>query len=136
MCYNAAHHPHWRKHRHHAQRRHRRRMARWAYPPASVEELDDRYQILIYAAGYSKSDFQVGLEDDQLLIKVEKDVAQDTADHQRLRGYVPGSFERHFALNPKIDKEGISAQYEEGILKVTLPKREGTETFRQDIEIV
>ena len=136
MCYKAAHHAPWRKHRHHAKKRHHGRMPRWAYPPASIEELDDRYEIRIYAAGYDKSDFQVGLEDDHLLIKVQKDTSDDPVDHQRLRGYVPGSFERHFALNPKIERAGISAKYEDGILKVTLPKKEGAETFRQDIEIV
>ena len=101
MCYKAAHHAPWRKHRHHAKKRHHGRMPRWAYPPASIEELDDRYEIRIYAAGYDKSDFQVGLEDDHLLIKVQKDTSDDPVDHQRLRGYVPGSFERHFALNPR-----------------------------------
>jgi len=136
MCYKAAHHGHWRKHHHHAKRRHLRRMARWAYPPASIEELDDRYEILIYAAGYEKSDFEVGMEDDNLLIKVTKESSDEIVDNKRVRGYTPGSFERHFTLNPKIDREGISAKYEEGVLKVTLPKKEGAETFRQDIEIV
>ncbi|MBX2873551.1 MAG: Hsp20/alpha crystallin family protein [Saprospiraceae bacterium] len=136
MCYKAAHHSHWKKHHHHARRRHHRRMARWAYPPASIEELDDRYEILIYAAGYEKSDFQVGLEDDHLLIKVKKETADEIVEDRRVRGYTPGSFERHFTLNPKIDRGGISANYEEGILKVVLPKKEGSETFRQDIEIV
>ncbi|NET33646.1 MAG: Hsp20/alpha crystallin family protein [Cyanothece sp. SIO1E1] len=136
MCYKAAHHPHWKKHYHHAKRRHHRRMARWAYPPASIEELDDRYEILIYAAGYEKSDFQVGLEDDHLLIKVKKESSDEIVDDRRVRGYTPGSFERHFTLNPKIDREGLSAKYEEGILTVILPKKEGSETFRQDIEIV
>ena len=70
------------------------------------------------------------------LIKVKKETSDEIVEDRRVRGYTPGSFERHFTLNPKIDREGLSAKYEEGILTVILPKKEGSETFRQDIEIV
>ena len=139
MCYKAAHSTHWGKHhpRHHAKKRRRHHMGHWGYPPANVEELDDRYEIRIFAAGYEKSDFQVGLQDNDLLISVKKSYSEEEqATNERRRGFIPGNFERHFQLNEKIDKNGISAKYEAGILTVALPKREGFETIRQDIDIV
>ena len=39
----------------------------WGYPPVNVEELDDRYEILLYAAGYAKSDFKKGSRASQIL---------------------------------------------------------------------
>ena len=112
-------------------------MGHWGYPPANVEELDNRYEIRIFAAGYEKSDFQVGLQDNDLLISVKKSYSEEEqATNERRRGFIPGNFERHFQLNEKIDKNGISAKYEAGILTVALPKREGFETIRQDIDIV
>ena len=47
----------------------------------------------------------------------------------------PEYFVREFELSEKIDQDGISAKYEEGILKVTLPKLPGFETVRKDIGI-
>ena len=44
----------------------------WGYPPVNVDELDDRYEIQFYAAGYAKSDFQINLNDDTLTVAVEK----------------------------------------------------------------
>lgn len=135
MCYKAAHHPHWG--RHHARKWRRNKFRQWGYPPAYVEEFDERYEIQLFAAGYEKSDFQVNLEDSTLIVRVDKPVS-DSAEWmtKRGRGFKPGSFERHFKLNDKIDKEGISAQFEDGILKIVLPKREGFETQRLDIDIV
>lgn len=108
----------------------------WGYPPVNVEELDDRYEILLYAAGYAKSDFQVNLNDDTLTIAVEKP-ENDWSDWDRWdrQQFTPGSFERRFVLNEKIDKDSITAKYEEGILKITLQKKPGYERNRQDIEV-
>ncbi len=143
MCYKA-HHSHWggRRHRrshhkHHAKKWMKHMFAAWGYPPVNLEELDDRYEIQLYAAGYAKSDFQVNLKDDVLTIAVEKP-EQDWTDWTSWErpGFKPGGFERRFKLNEKIDKEAIGAKYEEGVLTITLPKRSGFETSRQEIEVV
>ena len=109
----------------------------WGYPPVNVEELDDRYEILFYAAGYAKTDFKVNLNDDTLTIAVNKPENDWSADWDT-RGrkqFTPGSFERRFVLNEKIDQASITAKYEEGILKITLQKKPGYERSRQDIEV-
>jgi len=108
----------------------------WGYPPINVEELDNHYEILIYVAGYTKSDFKVNLKDDTLTVAVEKS-EQDWTEwsSQGQQKFTPGSFERRFKLNNKIDKESITAKYEEGVLKLTLQKLPGFETSQQDIEV-
>lgn len=122
MCHHSAYHAHWGRH-HHGGKHWKQALGQWAYPPADVEEQDDRYLINIFAAGYAKADFQVRIEGDLLLISADK---PDSA---------PGSFQKRFALNDKIDTDAISAKYEEGILTVTLPKLAGFETVRKDIGI-
>ncbi|MEO1257308.1 MAG: Hsp20/alpha crystallin family protein [Bacteroidota bacterium] len=143
MCYSRANRSHWGKHhhhpRHHAKRWWKHKMAQaWGYPPVNVEELDDRYEILVYAAGYGKSDFGISLKDNTLVVQAEKPATTEEATEQnwRRREFRPGGFERYFELNEKINKEAITAQYADGVLKVTLPKLEGKETFRQEIEVV
>ena len=139
MCYKSGYHSHWGGHHHkhfrkQARKRWRQRMAAWWMPPVNIEEQDDHYTIYLYAAGYAKEDFQVRLEDDTLLIAVDKGTSNDIK-WRKQEFYAPG-FERYFELNDKVDREKISAKYEEGILKVTLPKLEGAQTVHQDIDIV
>jgi HSP20 family molecular chaperone IbpA len=55
--------------------------------------------------------------------------------HYKDLSKVKKSFERKFELNDKIDKTAIAANYENGILIVSLPKLEGHEIERQAIEI-
>lgn len=137
-CYTPWEKPHFKRHfRQHVKRRWKQRMAAWWLPPINVEELDDRYEIYLYAAGYSKEDFQVKLEDNTLILSVDEPPSdRDKGVNWRKREFHAGSFERYFELNEKIDKEAISAKYEEGILKVILPKLAGAETLRQDIDVV
>ena len=139
MCYKSAYHPRWGRHhhRHQARRYWKNKFTAWAYPPVNVEEFDDRYEILLYAAGYIKEDFLVGIKDDVLTITVEKDKS-NAFEEQFYRKWAsrPGNFRREFVLNEKIDKESIKAEYKEGILQISLPKLPGSETFRQDIDIV
>jgi len=102
----------------------------------NVEEMDDKYVVSLYAAGYVKTDFHVALKDDLLIVSADIPGAEDAPFFERRRpSFRPGSFRREFGLNDKIDREGISAKYEEGILEITLPKREGFETFRRDVGI-
>lgn len=137
MCYKTAHHSHMGRHGHH---RHHARNAwkNWlTQPPVNVEELDDKYEVHLFAAGYAKSDFQIVLQDNTLIIRVDKpENANEGGPNWRRLEFEPKSFERRFELNEKIDKEAISASYEDGILKVTLQKRAGFESVRQEIDIV
>ena len=106
----------------------------WNTPPVNVKEHDDSYELYVYAAGYTKEDFQVNLKDNTLVIAIENKDVVDSPNWRRQEFYAQG-FERHFELNEKIDKEAISAKYENGVLTLTLPKLDGFETFRKDIEI-
>ena len=141
MCYTTACHPRWKKHhrRHHSRGHWKNKFAFGGnYPPVNVEESDNQYEIQLFAAGYNKSDFQITLEDNILLIAAEKPNAE-TKERTYYRGqqlkFKPSSFERRFELNDKIDTERISAKYEAGVLKVALPKLAGSETTRQAIDV-
>ena len=140
-CAEGAEHP-----RHHFKRKfkkmmahkiakHNRRHGRGHFPKVNVQELDDRYELYVYAAGYSKSDFKVDLTDNTLTIAVDK-IANDLSEnHWRRQEFRPRKFERQFELNDKIDKDSIAAKYEDGVLKITLAKLEGFETVRKAVEI-
>lgn len=140
MCYKKANYQHRGRHHH----RHARKKQWWkqqmanafGYPPVNVQELDDHYEIQFYAAGYEKKDFKITLEDNILLVAVEKERKETNSDNWKRRGmFQPGSFKRHFELNEKIDKASITASYKNGVLLVSLQKLPGKETVRQEIKI-
>jgi HSP20 family protein len=132
------------KHLHHCQsdsRRGRHHFKRdhpgsgWKQPPVNVRETDDQYELFVYAAGYSKSDFELLVNDNTLVIRAE--VAEDEMEvlHWRRYEFQPRKFERRFDLDERIDKEGIKAKYVDGILEVVLPKASGFETKRYDVDV-
>jgi len=137
-CADSAHHP-----RHHFKRKIRKMMAHkfghhhrgGHFPKVNVQELDDRYELFVYAAGYSKADFKVDLSDNTLIIAATNTSKTESNYNWRRQEFRPRKFERQFELNEKIDKESITAKYEDGILKVTLSKLEGFETMRREVEI-
>lgn len=105
----------------------------WLYPPVNVQELDDKYELFLYAPGLAKEDFKLTVEDKVLQISAEKKSSSESSWQRK--EYNPGGFERRFELNEKIDEGAIGAKYEDGILLVTLPKLEGFETKRKEIGI-
>lgn len=105
------------------------------YPPVNVEELDDRYELFLYAAGFSKSDFQISLVDNILTVKVKNQENQEEKNWSR-QEFSSKGFERKFELNEKIDSDKIEAKYTNGVLQLTLAKIEGSETIRTEIDIV
>ena len=142
MCGRHAYHRgHWAKHHHyrkghkHPARKFIEKFASaWHYPPVNVQELDDRFELFLYAAGYSKEDFQIKLKDNTLIISMEKQKEDvETASNWRRKEYYQTGFQRQFELGEKIDKTAITAKYNNGVLELTLPKLEGFETNRQDI---
>ncbi len=144
MCYRKGFYRGWGSHQHQHSKRphHAKRWAKqgvssgWNYPPVNVQELDDRYELYMYAAGYEKTDFSILVSENALIISVDKK-ENDDRDLFNWRRYEFRSdkFQRRFELDEKVDKEAIKAEYKDGILTVILPKLEGFETFSQEIEI-
>lgn len=138
--YQHSEHPY--HHGHHRSRRNQRRHhnrpwgPKWEreHPSANVVELDDAFELKLYAAGYEKEDFMVGIRDNILVIKSQ---ARDWDEDQRWRRleFERRGFKRKFGLDDRIDQESIVASYEDGVLTVVLPKKEGMETssFKVDV---
>lgn len=92
-----------------------------------VKESDEGYELHIELPGYKKEDVKAELKDGNLTIsaasKVEKD--EKNADGKfirRERFY--GSCSRCFYVGDTVEQEDIKARFEDGILKVFVPKKE------------
>ena len=106
-------------------------------PAVNVVETPEGFRIDLAAPGLRKSDFKLALDKDVLTIKVEKiESSEEDTDKFLRREYSYNAFERSFQLPKTIENEKIEAKYEEGVLKVVLPKREeALEKPMREIEI-
>jgi HSP20 family protein len=98
---------------------------RYSDPAANIIELADSFELELAAPGMKKEDFKISLENSVLTISSEtmKETEEDGRNYTR-KEFSYGSFSRSFTLPKTINMDGIQAEYEDGILKVKLPKRE------------
>jgi HSP20 family protein len=106
-------------------------------PAVNVVEHKEGFRIEVAAPGLQKSDFKLNLEKNQLTISAQKEKKQEeTHEKYSRREFQYGSFQRTFTLPNSVDGEKIVASYADGILNITLPKREeAIEKSLREIEI-
>jgi HSP20 family protein len=93
-------------------------------PAANVQETPTAYVLEISAPGRNKEDFKVNLDKDLLTVSYEKKEETKTEDNKTIRReFHYNSFKRSFSLDEKIDASNIQAKYENGILRIDLPKK-------------
>ena len=105
-------------------------------PAVNVRDHDNSYELQVAAPGLKREDFHVDLNDNVLTIKTEqKSESDDTNDNYSRREFSYSSFERRFQLPEGISQDDIQAKYEDGILKIDIPKMEKKEPEPRKIEI-
>ncbi|MGH1433965.1 MAG: Hsp20/alpha crystallin family protein [Lewinella sp.] len=102
--------------------------------PVNIQEMDDRYEIYLIAAGRKREDFKLDIADDLLTVHVTAPVSDTEGQWQR-REFRFRAFERSFQLSDKINQEDIRAAYEGGVLTLTLPKHPDRVTQRREVEV-
>ena len=96
-----------------------------AWAPA-VDIYEDENQLVLSAEvpGIEEKDVEIKIEDSTLIIQGERKMEKETKEenyHRIERAY--GSFHRSFTLPNYIDQEKIHAEHENGVLKITMPKK-------------
>jgi len=95
-------------------------------PSVNIKENNDAFVLDVAAPGFDKNDFKLELNNDLLTISSEKKVETETKEGEQFtkREFSYQSFSRSFTLPHTANAEGIVANYENGILRVTIPKKE------------
>ena len=102
----------------------------WGYqkasqPAVNIITSEDQFDIELATPGNKKADFQIEVEDDVLIISSET-VSQsgDTETSYERKEFGYNSFQRSFNIPESVNTDKISATYKEGVLTVSLPKKE------------
>ncbi|MEJ5266576.1 MAG: Hsp20/alpha crystallin family protein [Bacteroidales bacterium] len=101
-------------------------------PEFNVYETDNEYVVEAAVPGLDKKDFRIEVNDNVLEISSEKEVQEEKKDKKYYyRGFCYGSFKKSYSLPEDVDKDKISANYESGILKVSIPKNKEAKIVKQ-----
>lgn len=94
-------------------------------PSVNIRENDDNFLLELAAPGMQKEDFTIRLNNNVLTVSAESKVEdEEKTEKYTRREFAYGTFSRSFTLPKSIDLDKIKADYDKGILALSLPKRE------------
>lgn len=103
--------------------------------PVNIVRNDDSYEMLIFAPDRNKEDFKINVQGLELTISYElKDNLGEKRNWIR-QEFSKSSFQRTFMIDNTVDTENINAQYNNGILQLTLPIVPGSQKPAQEINV-
>jgi len=106
---------------------------RYYIPYADIYETDDALTVVMEMPGVEKNAVNVALENDVLRVDGQIDFSKYEGMEPVYTEYNVGHYTRSFTLSDKIDQEKISAQLDDGVLTLTLPKAKEAQPRRISI---
>jgi HSP20 family protein len=106
---------------------------RYYIPYADIYETDDALTVVMEMPGVEKNAVNVALENDVLRVDGQIDFSKYEGMEPFYTEYNVGHYTRSFTLSDKIDQEKISAQLDDGVLTLTLPKAKEAQPRRISI---
>ena len=94
-------------------------------PAVNIIEKGNHYNISLAVPGLKKDDFKIGVSCNMLTISSEKEEKKEEKEEKFTRKeYSYTSFSRSFTLPEDVKQDAIDARYEDGVLNISLPRRE------------
>lgn len=105
-------------------------------PATNLMETADAYEVSLDLAGFERDDIEVTVDQGVLTItgeRTEEHEGQERTYHMKERSI--GRFSRSFSLPSSVDAENVAATYENGVLRVSLPKQEEARTRKIEVSV-
>ncbi len=94
-------------------------------PAVNITENKDDFLVSLAAPGLKKDDFKIDIDGNMLTISSEKEENKEEKDKKYTRKeYSYSSFSRTFTIPEDVNRDKIEAKYEDGVLKLMLPRKE------------
>ncbi len=95
-------------------------------PAVNVRETNEDFLIDVAAPGLKKGDFNINLDNNVLSISSEKEFKDEKKEEGQFmrREFSYSSFSRSFSLPEAVDADKIKASHKDGVLTITIPKRD------------
>ncbi len=106
------------------------------FPAVNICETKDDYVLEFNVPGRKKEDFKITIDKNILSVSFESKEENNQEGKKFIkREFSTRSFKRSFTLDEKINVENIDAKYENGILYLTLPKKEEVKILPKEISV-
>jgi HSP20 family protein len=107
-----------------------------ATPATNIHETKEGYHLELSAPGLTKEDIKVNIENGLLTISYDKKEEKKSDEYKTVRReFSYRSFKRSFNLDDEVDADNVQAKYENGILKLFLPKKEPAKASTKQVNI-
>jgi len=99
--------------------------SRMNFPAVNISETKDIYELVFNVPGRNKEDFKITVDKNILTVAFDKKEESKDENRKQIKNeFTLQSFKRSFTLDEKIVAENIAAKYENGLLILSLPKKE------------
>jgi HSP20 family protein len=95
-------------------------------PSVDVAETDNSYRVTMELPGVDMKKVEITYDDGNLTVKGEKEKEATEGESCHCSERFSGSFSRTFHVDGSVDRDKIEANYKDGVLKMVLPKSEGS----------
>lgn len=94
------------------------------FPGLNVSETDKAFEVSVELPGMSKEEFEISLEENVLTISGERKIHKEEEDGRKFHRVESryGRFSRSLPLPTVVDREGVTANYDNGVLNIQIPK--------------
>ena len=106
-----------------------------AYPKVNVYEYDDKIGIVAEIPGLDKKNVTVDVEEDVLIISGDKHGFDSDGGKCITRELKQSAFTRSFNLGEYLDGTKVSAKFKDGMLSISIPKKEPEQPKKHSIKI-
>ena len=108
---------------------------RWA-PRVDIVEVNGTYELTADLPGLKKDDIKIEIHDNVLTLRGEKKLEEEKKDkNYRLCERYFGEFVRTFSLPENVNKDGIEAEFKDGVLTVAIPKVEKPKPKQIEVKV-
>src|SRR5215213_2242955 len=101
-------------------------------PPSDIYETESDYIIAVDLPGIDREALQIDIDDNRLVVKGTRPIAE-SRQHRTERPR--GKFLRTYSVPGSVDQAKIAAEYKDGVLQISLPKRTEQKPKKIDIKI-
>ena len=106
-----------------------------AYPKVNVYEYDDKIGIVAEIPGLDKKNVSVEVEEDVLIISGDKHGFDSDGGKCITRELKQSAFKRSFNLGEYLDGDNVSATFKDGMLSISIPKKEPEQPKKKFVKI-
>lgn len=97
----------------------------YQFPLVNIYDRKDEFTVIAEIPGLKKEDISITIRDNMMTISGKRTVEEHNKNYSVLRCELPeGEFQKTLRMPAKVKESDVKASYEDGILRITLPKSE------------